>query len=181
MPHDFPRPQDARGPLAVARGEVLELVQGTAVEDVIALPIDPALEVGALIRMIVFDVFSGDVVIPAADVSDTGTIDGSLTTRQGLAGPPTLATAGTLAVVKQQHFVTSQVGDTGVSQSVILQGGLWTFRPSGLLVSTQNLSLWIDTVSMNTVSAIRVAIFFQVVTITPSDLLAAISTISDIS
>lgn len=184
MPHrGFPRPEDARGPLSFVRQNVAESATNTLTEATMNLPVDLNLQIGVLIRTVDFEISAAEVALPAADTSTQARVLGAVNSRQSLTSMPRVNTPGTVAFVISEIVLASAPVDAGVGLSITKKGVAWEFGGFGVLMATRTLSLYV-TGSNNKaglVGDVRVMIGFHLVQIEDVDILAAISTISDLT
>lgn len=176
----FPRPEDARGPLSVVREIVIESAANTLTNEDLTLPVNPQLGIGVLIRKVSFQPTIPTPVIPVADAVNDIETRFALSTRQGLTTMPAFQDPGVLGAGVSSTRAASQIGDTGVAFDSKVQGDDWEYRDFGLLVVTRTLTLYIESSGVIATGNVRVWVGFHLVRVEPEDLLAAISTISDI-
>ena len=179
----FPRPEEARGPLSFVRGDITETASNTLNELVLNLPVDLNLQIGVLVRTVDFELSQAEVTFPAADASTQARTIAALSTRQELAAMPRVNTPGTIALAQTEIVLGSAVADAGVGLSITKHGFEWEFGGFGVLLATRSISLYV-TGSNNKAgltATARVMVGFHLVEIDPVDILAAISTISDVT
>lgn len=177
----FPRPERAEGPLSILRGRIIESAANTLTEEAINTPVDPRVRVGLLVRQIYFSRDSGpDVDIPAADtqVAFTGRL--VLSTRQGLTTIPALEDPGVIAAQNVSGMIGSQTADGGVTVQWDTSGNHWDYSPGGLLVVTQQLSLYAQGANLAAALGGSMMLLYQLVEVEAEDLAAALSAITDL-
>jgi len=169
--------------LSVIRGFGVEVVAGTLAETVITTPANAANRTALIIRKIAFDLAPPlpPALRPAADGALIIQVVCALSGRQGLADMPRYGNPGCLGRIAWNWTEASQVGDSGNGLSVIGNSDQILDYADGLVISDSTLSVYIQgNAAFAGLTSCGVAIFYELVTLTPELFMAALSVIESL-
>jgi len=184
MPHQFPKAGDDKGAMSIAQVTAIETTAGTLIEAQLSLPTNPSDLIAVLLYRIKFAGTPGvPSTLPAADDIVLSQVRGRLNFQQGLGAlPDMVVTAGSLAQYDINTVSASAPADAGGSAMIYEQGRDWDFGPGGLLIVDRTVSLYVQGSSLfNSVSRVQAMLYYRLVEISATDLIAAVTTVADIS
>ncbi len=176
-------PLEAKGPLSFVRATIAEVSINTLAEVQVQLPVDISLGAGILVRTVDFEMIGSEPDPPAAD--DTAQSRGKAvwSTRNDQTSLPRLNTPGVFAIMERLTVIGSAPADAGLGIGIDVHGAHWGYGGFGVLLATKTISLYVQgsNESAGNQLTVRSMIGFHLVEITDRDILAAISTISDVT
>jgi len=168
--------------LIVLRGEVVEAVAGTLVEQEVNTPVDQNLLLAMNIHKIVLEISAPtpNAAAPVADAAYMTPAAIAVSTRQGLAVIPNWGDSGTIARNRIYWSERSQAGDTGNGltgwNGEMVQ---FTDYPNGLLVADRTLSVYVIGSALHgSTMAGRFAIFYTMKKVAAVEYMAALSVVA---
>lgn len=178
MAHQFPRPSESLGePLTIVRGIVVQGAADAFAEAAIALPTNPANNIGFLVRRVLLSLGPQDFAIVAAGTTEQPFTQAALSTRQGLGAIPAVNDDGVIAVVQRVYNTATIAASTGGWATVEFTEPPETdYSIGGLLTASREVSLYMDSNRSIAVQFCRMILLGHLVEVTADELIAALST-----
>jgi len=162
-------------PLALLRSAVTESAVDTLTEFAFNTPVSAARKLAMRLWRVWFEPVYPDPSDPGTDTILQRTQQIRLSTRQGLTVIPRIDDSGFIAAYRCQVVTAGLAAGAGINVSMVVSGDFWDFTPGGLLVATQQLSLYAQGAQETTVKTGRVMIGYTLEELDPENFFAIVS------